>query len=114
MIPDCGLPGMEALRRNQPTFLAISCQPSRREVPVSAAYSARGGRTTDGNPGYLGEQLLCESGREDRQPECHIVRGLLEGTAKVVFKKDYECKEVKCLSKGDAFCEFLVAARTKA
>jgi predicted hydrocarbon binding protein len=42
------------------------------------------------------------------------VPGLLEGSAKVVFRKDYECKEVKCLSKVDAFREFLVAARTKA
>jgi predicted hydrocarbon binding protein len=47
------------------------------------------------------------------QPECHIVRGILEGTAKVVFGKDYQCQETKCLSKGDALCEFLLAPYTK-
>jgi predicted hydrocarbon binding protein len=45
------------------------------------------------------------------QPECHIVRGLLEGTAKVILKKDYECKEISCLSKGDPLCEFLLSLR---
>jgi predicted hydrocarbon binding protein len=48
------------------------------------------------------------------QPECHMARGLLEGTANVVFRKDYQCQEVKCLSKGDALCEFLVTQRPKA
>ena len=46
------------------------------------------------------------------RPECHIVRGILEGTAKVVFRRDYQCQETKCLSKGDALCGFLVAPRT--
>jgi predicted hydrocarbon binding protein len=47
------------------------------------------------------------------QPECHIVRGILEGTAEVVFKKEYQCQEVKCLSKGDKYCEFLLLPWTK-
>ena len=42
------------------------------------------------------------------QPECHIVRGLLEGTAKVIFKKEYQCHEVRCISKGDELCEFVI------
>ena len=48
------------------------------------------------------------------QAECHIVRGMLEGTAKVVFRKDYVCIEARCLSKGDKICEFLVQPHTKA
>ncbi len=43
--------------------------------------------------------------------ECHIVRGLLEGTAGEVFKRDYQCVEAKCLSKGDEQCEFLISLR---
>ena len=45
------------------------------------------------------------------KPECHIVRGLLEGTAKVVLSKDYQCQETKCLSKGDNICEFVIRLR---
>ena len=56
----------------------------------------------------LQESFFARSIGKTGQPECHIVRGLLEGTAKVVFRKDYECQETQCLSKGDALCEFLV------
>ncbi|HEV2389470.1 MAG TPA: 4-vinyl reductase [Nitrososphaerales archaeon] len=48
------------------------------------------------------------------KPECHIVRGLLEGTANVVFGRDYACQETRCLSKGDDLCEFLVVPRAQA
>ena len=48
------------------------------------------------------------------KPECHIVRGLLEGTANVVFRNDYVCQEMKCASKGDQTCEFLVQLRKPA
>jgi predicted hydrocarbon binding protein len=40
--------------------------------------------------------------------ECHIVRGMIVGAAKVVLHKDLKCVEEKCLSKGDAYCEFVL------
>jgi predicted hydrocarbon binding protein len=61
----------------------------------------------------LEDSFFAEAIGQTGRSECHIVRGLLEGTAKVMFRKDYECKEPKCLSKGDSVCEFLVAQRTK-
>jgi predicted hydrocarbon binding protein len=41
----------------------------------------------------------------------HIPRGWFAGAASVFFNTDVDCVEVKCLSKGDKFCEFLVAPK---
>jgi predicted hydrocarbon binding protein len=61
----------------------------------------------------LGDSFFAKSIGRTGQPECHVVRGILEGTAKVILKKDYQCQEVKCLSKGDQFCEFLIQPHAK-
>jgi predicted hydrocarbon binding protein len=61
----------------------------------------------------LEDSFFAQSLGRTGQPECHIVRGLVEGTAKVVLKLDYVCQEVRCLSKGDSLCEFIVAPRPK-
>lgn len=39
---------------------------------------------------------------------CHIPRGWFAGASCVFFKKDVDAVEIKCLSKGDDFCEFLI------
>lgn len=41
----------------------------------------------------------------------HIPRGWFAGASSVFFKTDVDCVETKCLSKGDEFCEFLVAPK---
>ncbi len=61
----------------------------------------------------LEDSFFAEAIGRTGKAECHIVRGLLEGTASVVFRKDYECQETKCLSKGDSRCEFMVVPRDK-
>jgi len=39
-------------------------------------------------------------------PVCHLIRGVLSGTASVVFGKEIEGQESACVAKGDAFCRF--------
>ena len=79
------------------------------QFPPLAALAASGG------PGQLtvtlADSFFAKAIGSTGQPVCDIVRGLLEGTAKVVLKKDYQCQEVKCVSKGDALCEFLLRLR---
>jgi predicted hydrocarbon binding protein len=41
--------------------------------------------------------------------ECHIVRGMIVGAARVVLHKSLTCEETKCLSKGDQYCEFVLS-----
>ncbi len=81
------------------------------QFPSLAALAASGG------PGQftvtLRDSFIAKALGRTGQPECHLVRGLLDGTSKVVFKKDYECKEISCLSKGDPLCEFSIQLRTK-
>ncbi|VVB61331.1 V4R domain protein [uncultured archaeon] len=44
---------------------------------------------------------------------CHIQRGWFAGASCVFFGKDIDGIEVKCLSKGDAYCEFITKPRNK-
>jgi predicted hydrocarbon binding protein len=37
---------------------------------------------------------------------CHLIRGVLGGTASIVFEKEIEGKELSCIAKGDKFCRF--------
>jgi predicted hydrocarbon binding protein len=41
-------------------------------------------------------------------PVCHLIRGVLSGTASVVFGKEVEGEESACIAKGDSFCRFEV------
>ena len=103
------------MRRSRPSKCPGALrEPRDREVPIPTAgrpRRVRGSRAAHGDPE---RQLLCESLGTTGQAECDVVRGPLEGTARVVFKKDYQCQEVKCLSKGDALCEFLLRLRAQA
>jgi predicted hydrocarbon binding protein len=38
--------------------------------------------------------------------ECFIFAGTIAGAASELFRKSYTCAETKCMSKGDAECEF--------
>jgi len=40
------------------------------------------------------------------QAECHITRGYLASGAEVLTGKKWTCDEIKCLCKGDPYCEF--------
>lgn len=39
-------------------------------------------------------------------PVCHLIRGVLNGMASIVFKKDVEAKELYCLAMGYECCKF--------
>ena len=45
--------------------------------------------------------------RSDR-PLCHYFRGYWVGVVSAVFEKKVKCTETKCMSMGDAYCEFNV------
>ncbi len=42
-------------------------------------------------------------------PVCHTNRGFLAGGASRVYQTDMDCIEARCVSKGDAACEFITA-----
>ncbi len=44
-------------------------------------------------------------------PSCHIIRGLTAGLHSIIFGRKVECIEIKCVSKGDVCCEFVVAPK---
>jgi hypothetical protein len=41
-----------------------------------------------------------------QKPVCHFIRGVLSGMASVIFEKESEIMETRCLAKGDPFCRF--------
>jgi predicted hydrocarbon binding protein len=47
----------------------------------------------------------CE-GRKSQRPYSHFVRGHLGGFLSVLLGEELECEEVRCIAKGDRFCEF--------
>jgi predicted hydrocarbon binding protein len=45
------------------------------------------------------------------KPVDHLLRGWFAGVSSIFFKSDVDCVEVKCMSKGDDYCEFLSAPK---
>ena len=43
---------------------------------------------------------------KSEEPTCHFIRGYLSGICETLFKTNVECIETKCMSKGNACCEF--------
>ena len=48
--------------------------------------------------------------KKDR-PMSHLVRGGLAGVFSGIYGRDFEVEEVKCLAKGDPYCEFVIKPR---
>ena len=46
-------------------------------------------------------------GKRDR-PMSHLIRGGLAGVFKEAYGRDFRVREVKCIAKGDEYCEFVV------
>ena len=46
-------------------------------------------------------------GKRDR-PMSHLVRGGLAGVFKEAYGRDFRVREVKCIAKGDEYCEFII------
>ncbi len=45
---------------------------------------------------------------EKRVVECKLIEGILAGMFAVIFEKECGVEEDKCISKGDAYCEFSI------
>lgn len=48
------------------------------------------------------------SRKASKEPTCNFIAGKIAGMFCFIFKKDVDAKEIKCLSKGDDFCQFIV------
>ena len=46
-------------------------------------------------------------GKKDR-PVSHLIRGGLAGVFKEAYGRDFRVREVKCIAKGDEYCEFII------
>jgi len=45
------------------------------------------------------------------QASCHLLRGFFTGTLQSLVGGTCSCEEIKCLSKGDVYCEFVLRRR---
>ena len=54
----------------------------------------------------------CELFKDSGRCESHLVRGIIAGWFSRLFKGDVEVKEVKCIAKGDPYCEFKVRSKS--
>jgi predicted hydrocarbon binding protein len=56
----------------------------------------------------------CATARKVKSKEasCHFIRGYIAGISETIFKAHVECTETRCMSKGNAFCEFHVQSTT--
>jgi predicted hydrocarbon binding protein len=45
------------------------------------------------------------------KPVDHLLRGWFAGVSSIFFKSPIECAEIKCMSKGDEYCEFFAAPK---
>ncbi len=54
------------------------------------------------------ENFECEIGKGYGKPYSQFLRGAIAGMFAKFFRKDVKVQEVKCIAKGDAYCEFAV------
>lgn len=59
----------------------------------------------------LEDSFFADAAGKTGQAECHIIRGMIVGAARLIMKGEFQCSEVKCLSKGDRYCEFHLIAK---
>ena len=46
-------------------------------------------------------------GKRDR-PMSHLIRGGLAGVFREAYGREFMVREVKCIAKGDEYCEFVI------
>jgi predicted hydrocarbon binding protein len=54
------------------------------------------------------DAIEAEANGKRGKPSCDFTRGYLAGLVSSLMKKSYYCIEEKCVSKGDAFCKYLL------
>jgi len=50
----------------------------------------------------------CELFKKSKKPESHFIRGIMAGWISQLFKSKVEVTEVKCIAKGDPYCQFKI------
>ena len=53
----------------------------------------------------------CELFKGSKKCESHLIRGMLAGWFSQLFRKEVKVREVKCIAKGDSYCQFEVKAQ---
>lgn len=56
----------------------------------------------------IAEKYIKNSKKKSSKTTCDFISGKLAGMFCFIFNKEVESKEVKCLSKGDDFCQFVI------
>jgi len=51
--------------------------------------------------------------KNSRKPVCYAMSGIFAGAGTIVFGREMECIETKCIAMGDEFCEFEVFSRSR-
>jgi len=57
------------------------------------------------------QSIECELGRGVGQPFSQYVRGIIAGMISEILQREMTAKEVKCIAKGDSYCEFELKPR---
>jgi len=55
----------------------------------------------------------CELGKGSGKPYSHLVRGMTAGVLTKLFGKTVAVREVKCIAKGDSYCEYEITTEEK-
>ncbi|MEM2928321.1 MAG: V4R domain-containing protein [Nitrososphaerota archaeon] len=56
------------------------------------------------------QSFIAEEYEKSEKPVCDPLAGYFVGLFKEIFKKEFVCKEIKCIAKGDRYCEFKIKA----
>lgn len=54
----------------------------------------------------------CELGLKSNKPYSHLIRGMIAGVISELLGKEMLVQEIKCIAKGDSYCEFEVIPKT--
>lgn len=57
----------------------------------------------------LKNSCIATNYKKSKTSVCHIIAGMGAGLSTMIFNKDMNCKETKCIAKGDAYCEFKIS-----
>lgn len=56
----------------------------------------------------IAESYKKNNKKKSKKTQCDFIAGKISGVFSFIFNKKVEAKEVKCLAKGDDFCQFVV------
>ncbi|MEM3406922.1 MAG: 4-vinyl reductase [Nitrososphaerota archaeon] len=54
------------------------------------------------------QSFIAEEYGKSEKPVCDFLAGYFVGMLEEIYKKEYTCEEIKCIAKGDKYCEFKI------